>query len=482
MATISSAGIGSGLDINGIITKLMAVEQRPLTALDTKEAAFQAQLSAYGSLKGAVSSLESAAATLTSSSLFGSMGATSSDSTVISASANSAAKSGTYAMEVVGLAKADSIASQQNFISHTSAISTIDGQIKIELGTLTGGVFAADSATPAKTISITAANSSLDSIRDAINSANAGVRANVVYVGSAGYKLTMTSTDTGASKSIKLTTMDSSGNVIANNTDLAKLSYDPAKAAGAGNEYTVTSVAQDAHIKVDGLDLYRASNTITDAVTGLTIKATKIGIATLTVAQDSASITAALGKFVTNYNDLNKQLRSLTAYDASTKTASTLTGDSGARSLQTALRSMINYTFGTSTTLKNLSDVGVRIQKDGSLAFDPSKLSTALQNSPSEVASMFTATTGTKGIAVRIDATLSSLLDSTTGLLATKTNGISRTIKDIGKQRDELNLRLTQIEKNYRTQFTALDTLVASMQQTSAYLTQQLASLTSLSK
>jgi flagellar hook-associated protein 2 len=481
MATISSAGIGSGLDINGIITKLMAVEQRPLTALDTKEAAFQAQLSAYGSLKGAVSSLESAAATLTSSSLFGSMVATSSDSTVLSASANSAAKSGTYAMEVVGLAKADSLASQ-NFISHTASISTIDGQIKIELGTLAGSVFTADSATPAKTISITAANSSLDSIRDAINSANAGVRANVVYVGSAGYKLTVTSTDTGASKSIKLTTMDSSGNVIANNTDLAKLSYDPAKAAGAGNEYTVTSVAQDVHIKVDGLDLYRASNTITDAVTGLTIKATKIGAATLTVSQDSASITAALGKFVTNYNDLNKQLRSLTAYDASTKTASTLTGDSGARSLQTALRSMINYTFGTSTTLKNLSDVGVRIQKDGSLAFDSSKLTTALQNSPSEVASLLTATTGTKGIAVRIDATLTSLLDSTSGLLATKTNGISRTIKDIGKQRDELNLRLTQIEKNYRTQFTALDTLVASMQQTSAYLTQQLASLTSLSK
>jgi flagellar hook-associated protein 2 len=484
MATISSAGIGSGLDINGLITKLMAVEQQPLTALATKEAGFQAKLSAYGSLKGAVSALQTAAHALKSSSLYTSMSAKASDSTVASASAVSTAVAGTYGLTVTALAKSQSLATKADFSSHTSDISTIDGKIKIELGTFTAGAFTADSTKNPVTIDVTAGSSSLDDIRDQINSINAGVRASVVYVGkNAGgtdvYKLALTAKDTGAANSMRITVMDSSDVVLTDNTGLAQLSYDPTKAAGAGNEFDVKVPAQDAQLSIDGIAITRGSNTITDAITGVTLSLLKESTTNLTITKDNASVSAAINTFVKAYNDVNTLAHDLSAYNSDTKTAAVLTGDSGVRSLQTTLRQMIGYTTGTSTaTVRNLSAVGITMQRDGSLEFNASKFDAAVAKSSSDVAALFSDdTTTSKGVAVRMSTILDAMLASN-GLISSRTDGINSSIKDIGKQRDALNLRLTAIEKRYRTQFSALDSLVASMQQTSSFLTQQLASLT----
>lgn len=479
MASITSLGTGSGLDLEGIITKLMAVERTPINNLDTQEASYQAKFSAFGTLKGGVSALETAAHNLASATLFAGKSASSSDSAVIAASANTAATAATYSLEVVDTAKSHGIASQA-FASLTSNLSAVDGKIRIELGTFDGGVYTPDPDTTAVTIDISAADSSLNTIRDKINDANAGVRANVVYVGDDGYKLTLTSTSTGASNSIRLTTLDSTGTVVLDdNTELARLSFDPTATAGTGKEFTVSTTATDAHVRIDGLDIYRNSNTISDAITGVTLNVREAGTATLTVSQDTDSASTAIAGFVKAYNDLNTQLRSLTAYDAEKKTGALLFGDSAARALQAALSKIVTYAFpGGSTSPRSLSDIGVAKQRDGSLTFDASQFEAAMESSPSTVSDMFTASGSSgDGVGVYIDAELKSLL-ATGGILSARTDGLTRSIDDIDDRRDRLNLRLAAIEKRYRAQFTALDTLIASMQQTSQYLTQQLAALT----
>ena len=486
-SSISSSGIGSGLDVNSIVSQLMTIEQRPLTLLTQKEASYQAKLSAYGSLKSSMSTLQSAITSLKSSSLYNAMSAKVADTSVASASAVSTAVAGTYNLNVTALAKAQNLTTKTDFSTHTGDISTANGKIKIELGTYSGGTFTADTAKTPVTIEVTAGNSSLDEIRDQINSVSAGVRASVVYIGKNGgtdvYKLALTAKDVGAANSMRITVMDSNDNVLTNNTGLAQLSYDPSKAAGSGNEYDIKTPAQDAQFTVDGIALTRSSNTVTDAINGVTLSLAKEATATtVTIGRDTASVKSAITTFVKAYNDVNKLAHDLTAYNAENKKSSALTGDSGVRSLQNSLRQMVGQETGSAgSSIKRLADVGVTLQRDGSLAFDSSKFDSAISRAPDEVAAMFSSTgTSTQGIAVRMAKLVDGMM-ATNGLLATRTDGINRSIADIGKQRDALNLRLTQIESRYRAQYTALDTLVASMQRTSSYLTQQLASLPSAS-
>jgi flagellar hook-associated protein 2 len=561
MASISTAGIGSGLDVNSIVTQLMAIEKQPLTALDTKEASYQAKLSAYGTLKGAIASVQTAARSLKSTTLFSSMTASSSNTSVISASASTAAQAGSYTVKVLAKAQAQSISSQ-SLPDLTTDIATDAnndlisdaGKLKIELGTYTAQIgtaqvgtaqigtaqvgtaqvgtaeigvpgdpgyiaasadyvpasadyvpasadyvpasanyvpasanyvassFSAKAGTTPVTIDIAAGTSSLSDIRDAINAGNAGVKASLVYVGAEGYKLTLTSTSTGATSSIKMTAMDANNNVLTSNTGLGKLSFDPTKTAGSGNEFNVNTVAQDASFTIDGVALTRSTNSVSDALTGVTLSLgdTLNTNTTLTVSKDIASAKTAINSFVQSYNDLNTQLRQLMVYNSDTRQASLLTGDSGARGLQSALRDMVGYRQpGGIGIAHSLSDLGVAVQRDGSLVFNSTKLDAAQASSTTDVSALFTSTsTSAPGIAVRMSSALDSIL-STSGLIASHTEGINRSITDIGRQRSVLSTRLTQIEKRYRTQFTSLDTLVASMQKTSQFLTQQLASLSS---
>lgn len=483
---LASAGIGSGLPIDSIVSKLMAVEQMPLTSLQTKEASYQAKLSAYGALTGSVSSLQSAVDALKSSTLYSKLSATSSDSTILSATANSAASTGSHSINVVTLASAQTLTSQV-FSSASTAVNTSAGQMKFELGTYNSSTstFTADSSRSAVTVNI-AANSSLSSIRDQINAANAGVTAKLVSVDAAGtqFKLSITSNTTGANGSLRITTMDANGNVLNNNTDLAKLSYDPTKTSGTGNEYAVAAAAQDAHIQVDGVDLYRNSNTIGDAITGVSMTLTKAGTSALTVGTDTSALQSAVQSFVTAYNSTVSMGRQLTNYNSSTKTAAILTGDSAARGLLSQLSNMV--TLGgpnsTSASVRGLSDLGISLQKDGSLSLDTLKLQSVLNTNLPDVKTMLSSTDtslSAKGVAVQISSRLGNILDSR-GLLASSTSGIQSTIDSLTKQQDALKLRLTQVQANYQKQFTALDSLVASMQSTQSYLTTQLAQLSKL--
>jgi flagellar hook-associated protein 2 len=469
MASISSPGIGSGLDINGIISKLMSVESRPLTQFATKEASFQAKLTAFGTLKGALSSLQTAALALTKTDTFTGMSASSSDGTLFSASASSSASTGNYDLAVTTIAKAHSLRTHVDYGS-----STFDsGTLRIQIGSGT-----------AVDINISSA-STLSQVSQAINDAKAGVKATVINDGTAD-RMVLTSETTGIAGAITLTapTSNSDGDLRLDNL----IGIDDPDTAPSEGFLRETQAATDAKFSLNGVTITRSSNTIDDAVAGVTIKLLKEPASQtdpitpitgkLTVSQNTGAVTSAVSTFVKAYNDAITAIKNSTTYDVANKKAAILTGDGTARTIQSQLFGLAGTgVTGIAGGISRLSDVGITVQKDGTLSLDSSKLTTALADPDKNVAGLFTQTTnGNEGIAVRFNKLLDGVVGSS-GLIASRSDGINASIKDLQKRADSFSLRLESIEKRYRAQFTALDTLVASMNQTSSYLAQQLANL-----
>jgi flagellar hook-associated protein 2 len=582
---LSSPGIGSNLDVNGIVSKLMSVEQQPLTLLAQKEASFQAKISAYGSLSGALSSFQNSLTALSTPTKFQAISANVTDSTVLTASATSNAVTGSYNVNVSQLAQAQTItgagqasatatigsgasttitfqfgtisggsfisnganlsttaatggigansltlngttivtngtttsakalATQINLLTSTTGVTAtanttdtgvmgftpvatgagdayslvvgtttlgnigasstftaadLDSAVTANAaalaaegitatgtavggnlhftkadgtnfnitqtlintsGTATGGVagltsgtaktytssvslssasaitvggtnpslaglntgiapntfsgatFTQDSTQATGTVTIDSTNNSLQGIRDAINKANVGVTASIISDGSSTpAHLVLTSSKTGATSSMRIT-------VAAGNSALSNvLSYDP---AGTQN-LTQSSAAQSTMLTVNGISVTSNNLTATDAIQGTTLNIAKVGSSTITIARDTASVTNAVGTFVKAYNDLNNTIVSLTSYDATSKQAGQLLGDSTTRQIQTQLKSMVSSSLsGLGGSLNNLTQVGITFAKDGSMALDSGKLQTAITNNYSDIASLF---------------------------------------------------------------------------------------------
>lgn len=383
---LSSPGIGSGLDVNSLVSQLMALEQRPLSLLNTKEAKLQAQLSAYGSMKGALSSFQSAVASLASPAKFSAAKASVADATVVSANAASSASPGSYSIEVQTLAQAQKLKSG-TFATTDATVGT--GTLTIQFGTYSGGSFALNPDKSAKTISIGSANSSLAGVRDAINAADAGVSASIINDGS-GYRLVIASKDTGQANALKISVDDDD----LDDTDAAGLSLLAYNAATGGTtNLSQTVAAQNATAVIDGITVTKSSNMLTDAIDGVTLTLLKEGGATsLTVAKDTTGIKSAVEAFVKSFNDLNATLTNLSKYDAASKQASILTGDATVRSVQSQLRGLFNTALSTAGGgLTTLVDIGVTFQTDGTLKLDSSKLTAALNNSAKDVSTLFAA-------------------------------------------------------------------------------------------
>ncbi|MFM9913475.1 MAG: flagellar filament capping protein FliD [Methylophilaceae bacterium] len=390
---ITSAGLGSGLDVEGIISKLMSIERQPLARLAKKEASFQAKLSAYGSLNGAVSSFKSAASAINSTAGLNAVAASSSDTSVVTASGVSTAASGSYTVEVSQLAKAQQVvAAGQNSLS----TSLGSGTLTFDFGTISGGVFNAGTGQYAgstftsngngiKTVAITAANDSLIGIRDAVNAAGIGVTATIINDGSAApYRLSFTSNSQGAANSIKLTVPDNLGGSLD-----TFISNDP-----AGTQHLAeTSTAQSSIFKINGLQITQNSNTVTSVINGVTLNLLKTNVgtpATVGISKNSSAFVSNVNDFVKKYNELNATVKDLTKYDPKTKEAGLLIGDSAARGVQSQLRNIMAASVpGISGSYTNLGQIGITFQKDGSLALDSSKLSTALSTNATDVASLF---------------------------------------------------------------------------------------------
>ncbi len=386
MAGISVSGVGSGLDINQIVSDLIAAEKAPATLrLDNKQATLEAKLSAFGTFQGAVSEFRSALSNINTAAKFQSMTATVSNTALFTASATSIAQAGTYDIEVTQLAQAQKLVTSdtQRFSAVTDVVGT--GTLSFQVG-----------SNAAQTITIDSSNQTLEGVRDAINKANVGARASIINDGQ-GFRLAISASNSGVANSLKITV---AGDSIGSNTDqtgLSRLAYDPAAAVDSGKNMTQTLAAQDAMLKVDGLDVTSASNSVVGVVPGVTLslKSKQVGtISTLTVAQDTAATLKSVDSFVAAYNTLMETSKSLTVYDAKdTSKNGILLGDSVVRSITNQVRGILTSSVnGATGAARSLADVGISLQKDGSLTLNSSKLQTALSADSQAVAALFTRT------------------------------------------------------------------------------------------
>jgi flagellar hook-associated protein 2 len=368
----------------------MSIEQRPLNALDKKVSTFQSKLSALGSLKGALSTFQTAVKGLSNLSKFQAMTGTMGDTTIATVSAGAKAAPGTYSIEVMKLAQAQKLATAGQ-ASASAAVGA--GTITFDMGTISGGTLDAatgkysgaafsSSGAGVKTVTIDPSNTSLSGIRDAINKAGIGITASIVNDGSATpNRLVLTQSSTGAASSMKISVDGDAG--LQN-----LLNHDPAAAQGLQQ----TVAAQNAEFKLDGLAISSASNNASNVIEGVTLNLAKTNIGSptsLVVARDTAAVTESVNKFVTAYNAITKTLKDLTAYNEATKTGAVLNGDATARGIQTQLRSLLTAPIDNGgSAFSVLSEIGVTM-KAGVMAVDDAKLKKAMETNFDDIASLF---------------------------------------------------------------------------------------------
>jgi len=478
MATITSAGIGSNLDVEGLVSQLMAFERQPLTKIAVKEASYQAKLSAFGTLKSSLTEFQTAARALSTPAQMSPLKSSVGDAAILSASGGAGAVAGTYDIEVKQLAQSQKLITTASFGATTDPVGT--GKLTISFGSYAGNNFTADGGKAALDITIDSSNNTLAGMRDAINASNGGVTASIINDGK-GYHLSLTSKTTGAVSAMQISAAPSAGAPAT--PTLAAFAYGGTDGSG-GAGMRQTAAAQDALIVVDSVAISKPSNTITDAIQGVTLnlsKTTADGVTTkLGLTRDTSSVQTAIEAFVKSYNTLSKSMAESTAFDVATGKGAVLNGDSTVRSIQTQLRGILGGVIpGAARGSSTLPDIGITTQRDGSLAIDSTKLSAALNDPTRDMSALFASSGTNKGFASQIDAAVGRIL-SPVGTLPTHTNSFNASIKDLDKQRTALNVRLAATEQRYRDQFAALDKTISSMTTTSNYLTQQLASLANM--
>ena len=464
MTTISSTGIGSGLDVNSIITQLMAIESQPLTALQKKATTIQSTVSEYGKIKSAVSTLNDLAAKLASTTTWGQTTVTSSNPAAVTA-ATSGSAAGSYSVQVQSLASVQTLASGV-FASTTSTPGA--GTLNIELGTWGTGQtsFTPKSGATSINVAITATDTLAD-MRDKINAAGAGVTA-LIMTDASGSRLLMRSSATGADNAFRTTVTAVGG--------LSQFSYGT---TAPSKLMSLNQTAANAAATVNGLAVSSSTNTLANIVDGLslTLSAVTTSAVSIDVVPDSATLTKTLTDFAAAYTSVVKLIATDTKYDAASKKGGVLQGDNAAVALQRQLRTLAGSSSGASSVFGHLSDIGLQLQSDGSMSVNATKLTSALANLP-ELKKAFSNLGGTdttlNGFGKQFRDMTSAML-GIEGSLTTRSDGLSKQLSRNQADQDSMNIRLAGIEKRMRAQYTALDTAMAQLNSSSGYMTQQIA-------
>lgn len=472
MATITSTGIGSGLDVNSIVTQLMALEARPLNILQQARSGLDTQLSAIGTLQSRMSALRDASNALTSVTLWNQTVATSGNTSAVKVSTSSGAAAGSYAVQVDKLASTQTLASTA-FAAPDSVVG--EGMLTIELGSWTGepsptGFTAKSGATPIQ-VPIGPEDTTLEKIRDKINSANAGVTATLINDAS-GTRLSLRSKETGAENAFRITASETvdDGNPA---TGLSAFAYD----ATTASPMTRSQTAVNAEATINGIPITSASNTLEGVADGLTLTLSQQTTAAVevTVAPDTAAIQKSIETFVSAFNDVANYIRDQTRYNPDTKVAGTLQGDRLVGSLQAQLRGIVNQGSEASDTFERLTDIGISFTPTGTLSINSSKLTGALGNLPElrKVLAADGTDTATSGFIDRFKDFASSVLGAE-GAFENRTASLRGQISLNEKSQESMERRLAQTEERLRRQYQALDTAMSSLSGTADYLTQQL--------
>lgn len=473
MATLSSTGIGSGLDVNSIVTQLVALERKPIEQLKAEAGKLDTRLSSLGRIQSALDSLRSAARTLTSSTTWAAASATSGDGTAVTASASSTSSAGSYAVQVDNLA-----AAQLNATSALASASTTVGQgtLYIDIGRWADDLSQFTPKTGTSTVSITIGpgEDTLEKIRDKIN-ATAGLQVRASLVNDAtGTRLVLQSRSTGAENGFRIQVADSD-NVVDDDSGLSRLAYDPADEGAVSQR---TQAARNAVAFVNGLRVESATNTLSDVVDGVSFTLGKktTGTVDVTIARDTASMRKSVDGFVSAYNDLVKLLRDQTRFDATTKTAGPLQGDRTAIAILGQLRAAMGGSSSASSVFSRASDIGLSIQSDGTVKVTSTTLDSAFSKLD-ELQKFFatsSASATANGLADRLRRFGDTIL-GVDGALPSRQDGL-RKLKSVNSERQQaLEDRVAATERRLRAQYQSLDTSMARLTSLQNYFSQQVA-------
>jgi flagellar hook-associated protein 2 len=454
VAGLSVSGIGSGLDVNSLVTQLVAAERAPNDdRISRREIKVTTQISALGTLRGALSTFKSALETLKGATGFEPRKATVSDDDFFSATVGTSAAPGTYDIEVVDLAKAHQLSSTYYASGPTAVVGT--GTLTITSG---GNTF---------NITIDDTNKTLAGIRSAINSAtgNTSVQATLIHEED-GTHLVVTARKTGEANGIEISTTGGDGGLNA-------LVYD---ADGAQN-MDETQPNQDAHIRIAGFDHYSTTNTVTGAIDDVTLtlkKAEENTFLSLDISNDDAEVMNRVKAFVTAYNTMYTAMAKLRSFNAETKVAGPLLGDSMLNGIEEQIRrGLTDNVNGLTGTYRSLASLGITKQVDGTLKLDETKFKTALAADRTAVTQVFNST---DGVAVRLFGRIDKHL-AADGDVTARDGSLKKSMELITKDKTALDERMVSVEARYRKQFLALDSLLSRMNSTSSYLASQLSSL-----
>ncbi|MDR7070646.1 flagellar hook-associated protein 2 [Pseudoxanthomonas japonensis] len=445
--SLGYGGVGSGMNITGMVEQLVAADRKPAdNRLNRIESQAKFKLSAIGTVSSAFSTLDMALKALKAPTAFDVRTVKSGTDTVAGASVSNGTPNGIYNVEVVDLATAN------KWITNTPVATTQAfgaGQLTLTVGGESLAIDIAEGAT-------------LQDVRSAINDVarSKGVQASVLTSNDGQY-LSLSSDKTGAANGITLA-------FASGGSDLQSLA----------SSLQERVPAADAKVVIDGLTVTASTNKITEAVPGLTLDLKTKGTSTVTVSTDTGAASKLIQDFVTAYNAAITSINASTKYNAENNEPSALTGDAQMRSASGQLRNLMGDLLGgLAAQGLDAKTLGLQTKgyptSDGTLVFDSSKFTTALNADPEKIR---TALTGDTAFAGRLQKAVSSYVGSE-GAFTLRTNGLNAQIKDVATQRTALDARMDAVGNRYKAQFVAMDALVGQMSTTSSYLSQQLAAL-----
>ncbi len=445
--SITSLGVGSGLDLESLVQNLVAAESRPIQLLESRKANIDLKISGFGAVQSALSEFQTAVNALNNSDAFRGVSAASSDDGVSTASALQSAVTGSNVVQVTQLAQNNKLGSQ-SFTDESEVIGT--GQLSFTVGS------------ESFTLDITTENNTLAQIRDAINTDpnNASVQASIINVDE-GSKLIITANQSGLTNQINFTVTDDDANDV-DDAGLSQLVF----------SIQELDAAQNATLLVDGFAVTRSSNEIDDVIQGVNLSLSSVGTTTVTVSENLAVAKTTIETLVTAYNSLSAAL--------AVQRGSTLSGENTILNIESRVRELFSARYNDSGDNVNyLFQLGLSFDRDGVLSFDGEKYDEQIGNNISEIQSLFT--NADTGFITSLETVINSYLDSD-GIISNRTEGLNTEKTSIDEDIERLELRLESTEARLRARFASLDSLVSQLNSTSSFLTQQLANLPTLNQ
>lgn len=460
MASITSLGAGSGIFSSELLDQLVNAERKPTEVrLDQRQQRTETRISAYGAIRSAMEEMRTSMEKLSSPEGMKAFSSSSSNESVAGVSVDAlAANRGSYSLNVTQLAQSQSLASSAFADRDTTTVGS--GTLTLDVGGVTTD------------ITVDGSNNTLEGLAASINDANAGVSAGVVDTGS-GFRLVLSAEESGIENSVKVSVTDDDGN----NTDTNGLSQFVFNDTTSNLEETVA--ARDAQLEVNGIAVSRPTNTVEGVVDGVTFDLKSEGTSTVKIERDADAVAENVQAFVDKFNAFQDMVDKVSGFDPESGQGSVLTGDSTIRNIQSDLRRMLTEIPPglEDSPVRMLADVGIKTDPStGKLEFDQARFKEQLDAHPEAMTALFAEKDGVDGIAERTVNVVSNFLASD-GALAARTEGLNGDLEKIQEQRDRLEMRLEALEERLFNQFSAADSLIAQLNSTGDFVSQQLAAL-----